>query len=473
MPSRKARIADLKYILIGIASFLFYIMWYLVDGVIQTPDAATYIQMETSREPGYCLYLAFFRVVFGNTIYLDAAVIVQCAIAAAAAVALCRELQKRFMLSDLQMAVILAIQYGLTLLNRFVAQRRYSYYNSIETEGLTYSLWIFMFISMIRISYDGKKRDIAQALAWCILLFSIRKQMMISFGLFFLVVAYAGWKEDKVKRGVIRAAVLVLTGLMLAKLADCTYNLATRGVFAPHTGDSMFILGTEIYTADAEMASRIGQEEYRQLFLEILDRADEKQYHLSYAGDGWRQIEKHYSASYDRIKFDIINVVLNQYLDEKGLVPPQREIRYNEITSAMMKALLPSCLADMLRIIKGNVIHGFITTVLKVHPLLNVPAFGLYAIYIVLCLFIMKRRSGQETVVSVLPVAVLVLIAIVANVLLTAATIYSQMRYMLYNTGLFYQVIVLMLIEARRSLKAYGKKVPGGAWNDKGRSQVP
>ena len=186
MTEQKMKKIEWKYWLIGIVSFGFYVLWYLLDGVIQTPDANSYIVMEANREPGYCMYLAFFRALFPAGCYLDAAVIVQCLIAAIAAVAICKELQKRFALHDLQMLCILIVQYGLTLLNRFVAQRRYSYFNSIETEGITYSLWVFLFVCLIRILYDAQKKDIVQALLWCVILTTIRKHMMISFGLFWM-----------------------------------------------------------------------------------------------------------------------------------------------------------------------------------------------------------------------------------------------------------------------------------------------
>lgn len=458
MTEQKKKRIEWKYWFIGLVSFGFYVLWYLVDGVIQTPDANSYIVMEANREPGYCMYLAFFRALFPTESYLDVAVIVQCLIAAIAAVAICKELQKRFALHNLLMLCILGVQYGLTLLNRFVAQRRYSYFNSIETEGITYSLWIFLFVCLIRVLYDAQKRDIAQALIWCVILTTIRKHMMISFGLFFLVIFYVEWKSKKWKKGLVKAVVLLLLGFSLMKLIDCSYNYVTRGVFASHTGDSLFILGTEIFVADNEMVSRIENEEYQQLFLEIMQKADEEQYNLKYAENGWRNIERHYSNSYDRIKFDIINVTLNEYLDEKGMVQPQREVLYNEITATMMKALLPVCIQDMARISYGNVIHGFITTVLKVHPMLNIPAFGLYILYFGVFIYLVKQKSYKLVSTSALPFACLVMVAIVANVFLTAVTIYSQMRYMLYNTGLFYQAGLLMLAEMWKVYKS--KKTP-------------
>lgn len=40
------------------------------------------------------------------------------------------------------------------------------------------------------------------------------------------------------------------------------------------------------------------------------------------------------------------------------------------------------------------------------------------------------------------------MISLVATIILTSVTIYCQMRYMLYNTGLFYQAGLVMLYEA-------------------------
>ena len=129
-------------------SLLFYLFWYLFDGIIMTEDAPSYIQMQSDREPGYCLYLWLFRGIFGAEVGLHAAVIGQCVIAAMAAYAITRTLGRLFSLSWFGSVGVLVIQYGITLLNRFVAQRRCSYFNSIETEGLAYSLWVFYFLYM-------------------------------------------------------------------------------------------------------------------------------------------------------------------------------------------------------------------------------------------------------------------------------------------------------------------------------------
>ena len=44
-----------------IISAVFYLLWYLQDGIILTEDAPSYINMTSDREPGYCSFLWILR----------------------------------------------------------------------------------------------------------------------------------------------------------------------------------------------------------------------------------------------------------------------------------------------------------------------------------------------------------------------------------------------------------------------------
>jgi len=438
-----------------IISVLFYLLWYFHDGIIMTEDAPSYINRSSDREPGYCSFLWILQVMFGENLYLHVAVILQCIIAAVAATVLTYSLQKRFRLHPIWTAGILLIQYGMTFLNRFVALRRCSYYNSIETEGLTYSLWVFFILSLMGILYDKNTKDIIWSIVWAVVLISIRKQMLVTLPLIFLCVVFARLMQKK-KWHCILVEVVLIVALCFGgtKLIDCTYNFANRGIFAPHTGDSSFILGTEIYLADVEMAGEITNEDYREIFLEIMRRADEKQYNIGYAQEGWHNIENHYSLSYDRIKFDIVNAVAREYYEAKGILQEKHEETYNQIAGTLMKELLPGCIPSLIKLFFCNVIHGMITTVLKVHPILNWAALFLYIAYLALFIVLLLKKTYNKRV-SALPFAAITLLAILGNVCLTSATIYCQMRYMLYNTALFYQAGIVMLAEF---LEAFVKK---------------
>lgn len=463
-------------VVLFLVSLAFYLFWYLLDGVIITEDAPSYIQMQSDREPGYCLYLWLFRGIFGAEIGLHAAVIGQCVVAAAAACAITRGLGRLFALNWFGSAGVLFIQYGITLLNRFVAQRRCSYFNSIETEGLTYSFWVFYFLCILGVWFQRDRKSLAGAIVWSIVLISIRKQMLITLVLLFLVVLVSYYKRYDKKEGWKKAVISVLftCGIVLAgtRFIDCGYNWLVRGEFAPHTGDSSFILGTELYLADKEMAQQIQDAENRALFLEIMQRAEEKEYNIAYAGKGWQAIEDHYSSAYDRIKFDIVMAVIREQQEARGVAESDREADYNRIAGSMMRDLLVPSIPQLMKLFACNVIHGLITTVLKVHRLLNWVVLFLYVCYIgtiFLCAdpcrgnMPLKRRTGRaargEDETSLLDCAQtrsgtragafagIVLLAIVVNVCFTSLTIYCQMRYMLYNTGLFYQAWWIMLLQ--------------------------
>lgn len=440
------------------AGILFYLLWYVRDGVILTPDAPSYINMESHREPGYCIYLWILRSLFGPELSLHIAVILQCLLAAYASCAFSACIQKRFRLSYVSFFLLLAIQYGMTLLNLFVASRRYSYFNSIETEGLTLSLWLLLVMSLLGILYDKDKKSVVKAVLWTVLLTAVRKQMLIAFGLLFLCLFIAWRKEKKWLRAAAAAAGVLAGAALLNVLLDCSYNLAARGVFAPHTGDSSFILGTELYVSGPEMEENISDPMYRDLFREITSRIEEKGYSSSFAQKGWMNEVNHFADSYDQIKFTVVNDVLYGYIRETYGEQADLDAHYNEIAGALMKDLLVPCLPALSGLFISNVIYGFVTTVAKVHPLLNWYALFIYGAY--LALIALCLRKGGRTARAVW-FAALVLTAIAANVALTSVTIYCQMRYMIYNTGLFYSagyVMLILLVRERTGKFAIGEE---------------
>ncbi len=432
-----------------LGSIIFYLIGYWQDGVIITPDSDSYLMMQADREPLYCIFLWLMRELFGHDIYLDAAVVVQCVLAGIATAVFTLSLKKRFDLNRIVTFLVWAIQCGLTFLNRYVAHRKYSYFNSIRTEALAYSLYLFLILGLLAILYDKSREGVVLSLIWAVVLTSIRKQMVVAFGLIFLAVLYAWWKNKGWKKALLYAALFVALGLGSTRLIDCTYNYVCRGVFTMHTGDSSFILGNELYAANEGMAERITDDVNRAIFLEILARADAEEYNIQYAGEGWYGLQDHYSMSYDRIKFDIVMPVIREYQDSVGMAETDREDNYNAIAGTIMKEILRPCVPDLFKIFAVNVISGFITTLLKVHPVLNVVAPFLYAAYIALFVWLAAKGSYKKENSSLL-FAALVMTALVATIILTSATIYCQMRYMLYNTGLFYQAGLIMLHEALR-----------------------
>ena len=140
-------------------------------------------------------------------------------------------------------------------------------------------------------------------------------------------------------------------------------------------------------------------------------------------------------------------IVVREYQDKHNVPQEYRDSNYNEIADAMMKELLMPCIPGIIRIFGSNVVHGMVTTVLKVHRILNWIAVILYIAYVSVFIRLIQIRGLKNCSNSSVPFALLVILAIVFNVVLTSATIYPQMRYMLYNTALFYQAGLIMLLE--------------------------
>ena len=101
-----------------------------------------------------------------------------------------------------------------------------------------------------------------------------------------------------------------------------------------------------------------------------------------------------------------------------------------------------------------NVLSGMITTVAKRNILLNWYSFFIYIIYVILLIWNVRIRGHEKTAV----LAGLTLLAIVGNVTLVSLVIFCQTRYTIYNMGLFYICMVVMLYNLFRHWRLASEK---------------
>lgn len=122
---------------------LFYMCWFFIDGFTLSNDSWGYINAIPSREPLYPTYLFFFRKIFAESIYLKAAAAVQCILAAIATYKFSITMKRKCSLNKISTLMIVAIQFSVVLLCRFVANRHAAYCNEICSEGLAIPLFVF------------------------------------------------------------------------------------------------------------------------------------------------------------------------------------------------------------------------------------------------------------------------------------------------------------------------------------------
>ncbi len=460
LAGRECRTDRWEYLLLGVC-LLFYLLFPIIDGPVWCVDSAGYVSMHISREPLYPSFLALCRWAAGvcKADPLMIAVVLQSILAGVAAWTVgwaVRRVKRGNRM--LQMAAIL-FQFAVTLLNRFAAKRGSAYSDSILTEGLGLSLFVFFSVFLFLFIRTEKKRYLAFTLLFSFLLVSLRKQMMITLLVMGVVFAWYELIRRRRVRRLLCLAVMVAAVLFASKLFDRSYQYLVRGVWMEHSGNSMGILCTLLYSSDPERdVSLFEDETIRQLYLEIMEQADAQQILYPYAGSGWLTTAIHYADSYDAIGYGIINPVVEGYISEHFQCSAEEAaMKYDEICNAMSNTLFRQEPLPLLRVYCYNTWQGLVNSVAKASHVLSLYAAGAYLILAAaVCFLIVQRRKleGQaaehtgssaqkyrdlaEQIDTSLCFTFVTMAGILINAVVVGLIIFAQPRYMIYGMGLFY-----------------------------------
>ena len=429
-----------KWIML-LVCLLFYLSFCLVFGVFTNTDSEGYIAMDSSREPIYPLFLLLFRSIFPADIWMKMVILAQNIIMALAVWLFSWFLKKEFTLSLKAAYLTLLPHFGVAVLCQFAAGRGSIYSNSILTEGIALSLWIFFLYFLLKALYQYDLRFAAAALLLAAVMTDTRKQMAIAY---IAVIAVLGicWahREEYVKRmGIVllMAAGSVILALGITRI----YNYNLRGEFAQNTRDMNLVLTTTLYVSDREDGELIQEETVRELFYEVYDILDKKECNYKYAGSGWRNLEAHYGAHYDMITIDTTKDLFTDYAVKNGFSEGMdAEQEADRMSGEIVKALFMDNLKTYGKVYMASVGNGFVNTVAKKGKVLDYYALGVYIAYIGLMILCFLQKNTRKSALFALTVLLLVII----NVGVTAALIFCQTRYMIYNMAMVYIALFLM-----------------------------
>lgn len=436
-----------------IVCLVFYAFFCFIFGPTLGADSKGYINMIAAREPVYPLILAFFRLIFPDSIYLNVVVLFQ-NILQAFAVCFCVEFfKKRFELNEIVAAMMYLIHFGVAIMCQFISERGAVYSNMIMTEGITMSLWIIFITLLIKAVLDDSKSAYISVMIVLTIMMAARKQMAVGYIVTMAAVILCRIGRDKIKKYMIRS-VLVAAGLgisvMLVFGIMGVYNFALRGKFAKNTRDMNLVLTTTLYVADKEDASLIKDEVAKELFSETMSILDKNGSNISYAGKGWESLAEHYEYHYDLITIDTTKELFEEYARDEGYSDEMEiQAEADRLSGVIVKSLIMDNLSKYVRIYFSSVLTGLVNTVAHKSTLLNIYAFIVYVIaivLIVLCYFNKSLRDAADT-------SLIVTGAVFVNVGVTAALIFCQSRYMIYNMALFYMVLLLMIVKQFGGMK--------------------
>ena len=431
-----------------VISGAFYLFFALRYKVYLGSDSPGYINMISAREPVYPLFLALFRKIFGIDHYLFIVIIVQNLLMALAVTALCTYLKKRFELPWFIYILLFMTHFGEALLTQYAAQRAVVYTNSIMTEGITLSLWLMFMLLCFKIREKGltfsDAGDVFITILLCGLMTDVRKQMAMGYITLFVIAFFDRNSLKKpaehMKKILLLAAGMVLT-LILALVGTRMYNFVLRGTFAQNTRDMNLVLTTTLYVADPEDAELIKEESVKRLFVKTMDILEETESNYRFAGKGLRELEAHYEDNYDVITVNTTGPLFIEYAEERGFKSGmEAEAEADRMSSVIVSSLFADNAGTYLKVYVSSLINGFVNTIAARNRLLDIYALFAYAGFIALMVICYRKAETYDAAV----IGMTVLTAILVNVGVTAALIFCQSRYMIYNMSLFYTAGIIM-----------------------------
>lgn len=286
------------------------------------------------------------------------------------------------------------------------------------------------------------------------------------------------------------AAALLCAGVLIFLIGH-VYNLTFHGVWSFHTGSADKIDSTLLYTVTEEDAELFASNEkaapddadnLRKLFLSIEEELAGQQLRYVDAPSGsWVELCSHYADSYDIIGFEVLDPLVDSYVrtNQPDLIPGSMEfaIATDQICQSLEHVLIRQNPGRLLYLWINNVRKGFVNTVLRVSTVLNWASLVLWISYLSALFLLIRRgkhKSGdlcraseknacnaaeEKRCVDTILLAALVLLGTLVNCMVVGAIIFPQTRYMIYNMGLFYIALILMMGELGRGhlkvLKSY------------------
>ncbi len=435
------------YLLLLMASLAFYLFFAFFDGAVICVDSPGYIGMHLSREPLYPMFLALFRFLFagaGADFYLDVAALAQSLLAAVSSWSLIAYLSKNLRLGRAISFFLLCIPFAVSLLCRFAARRGSMYSNSILTEGIAISCYLLFFRFLFEYALSQSRKSLFLSCLLSFLLISTRKQMIFSLVLVVLCILFVFFRKKALIRGLAAAGISAVCILLATAFLDLGYNYVLRGEMVRHSGDTRFVTTMAFYTADRSDSDYLQDEEIRNLFLEIYDICDEKEYLKHSAGRGWLSRVSHFGDYYDCIQIDTMYPMISQYAMEKyGDDIVDLNTRTDQIMDIINASVIPHNIPAILGTFLDNILSGLITTVAQRNSLLIWYSLLIYVFYLVLLIWHIRHGKNRK----ILLFSVLTLISVLLNVGLVSLVIFCQTRYTIYNMALFYISLILMISE--------------------------
>jgi len=462
------RIEKQNVIFLGIFAVFFGLL-LMTGAPIYTGDTFQYENQMIMREPGYALLIQFLRFLSPQKHYW-LLIILQNILAVVTNTAVIVFMRRRFglnMPAALLLTVILLVPHMMTPI---FSSTHLVLTNALMTEGILFSLYPLVFMSLLDMVWSGKpvgKKSFG-ALALCLLISLIRGQMMVLLVVWFLAayvlavknaVAVTNRTQDKkhmfqlakniAKQGMLAALAAVIIAFAARSIVIHVYNYWEQGLFVDTASGKAMSFANVLYVADRKDGDAIEEDALRTLFYEIYDSADANRMNYKYAPSGILGKAAYHEQCHDELNFTYFAEPARRYVGEKQGIYADRYqelmIALDEVATELSAELMPKVFGRYVWNYIYVIILGFIRTVAYENTVLAWYAALIYTVAVVLTV-LLWRQNPKSMAASFMAV---VLLTIMGNVCATALMIQCISRYMIYNLPLFYMAGFLELREMK------------------------
>lgn len=408
-------------------------------------DTHKYIEMQDYLPPLYPLFLMVLRTFFGETWYLEMAVLLQTIFATVSIICLWKLIIKKFRVSKLFEIVI----YILLVLTFFkVDELDWNSNLWILTEGLSYPLFLLSVYFSINFIYDRSLKCFFKLCIISVLLTLCRAQFLICFGMlvvfciFLLLYKKITWKKT------ILFLFCVFMSLTIVNLAKVEYRkVAVKTNVESYS--KLSNIAHLFYYVEYSDGMKIQDDKERALFYKIYEEVKDKEY-LYDANEAWLDEILSYRNQFLPVR-TIIEDAVKEYVAQRGIVDISEAYQIeNEVLDNLLEAVevhfgkwgwvamkqLPATLARGIAL--------YYEPLGELCVLYAIVFYTLYAIFNVVLAFKMKRLTKENIF------CIFVTIFTFMNAVVSQMMIRSIMRYVAYSFGIFYISGLLVMIELYR-----------------------
>lgn len=436
-----------KKLFIIISVFLGALFFFGVchKGYVLCADTSSYLEMNYSREPFYPLFLAFFRFVFGEAVFLHVIWILQVILAIFSTTYFIYVLMNQFHLHTITGLFLLLCTWIPYSLDGFYNRSLIFKTNEILTEGITQSLLYLVIIFCFQSIFYGKKAMKYFLLASIVTLVAVltRSQMFVLLGILLVTALYSFIQSSKRSRLILQLFLLlcvILSATWIKSVYEKHCIVIPEGYTASYPSRLMLFTNL-MFASDNEDALLFDDSELQFVYQNLYSQMDALGYTHQYAS-GFFDTESLLHEAHDVIKYDLFANTLQQ-----DTVTMSSAQIIDHMIPILMKNSSKQWLYDCFSAVPKSFVRSIFFASASHWGLCAVYSATCYLSALALIFLCFKKRKNSPAGFLLL----LTLLTISGNVAGVSLIMYALTRYLIYCFGLFYLSIILAVRELLKS----------------------